>query len=499
MSVIFNEIPATRVPGQYVEFAISNLKGGLSTLKYVALLLGQGTDAGSKAAKELVKISSADQAGAFFGEGSLIHLAARSFFRNNNISECWAIATTMDPLATPTDKATGTITVTGPATADGNVYLYINGERVVVSVASGDTANDVAAAINTKLNSADYKHLPVKSSVALAVVTLEAKNVGETGNDIDIRENYFEGEVIADGVSLAIVAMSGGANTPAIDSGTPSVISQLGDNWFHVIHSPYTDSTNWNALRDELDRRFGPTVQIDGVAFTAKRGNSATLVTFGSGKNTKQISCMGIYDVPDSPNEWAAAVVGQVAQALAAGNGSEARPFQTLELKGILAPPETSRFLFTEQDSHLNNGISTFKVDSAGVVRIQRLITTYQKNESDAADDTWLDVNTRYTAMFIRFDWVVLLTSKYARAKLAGDANNVGPGQQIITPKIAKGEAINRFKEWESVGLVEDLEFFKANLIVEKDGADPNVLNWFMPCDFINQFRVGKTQIGVIL
>lgn len=499
MSVVFNEIPATRVPGQYVEFAISNLKGGLSILKYTGLLIGQGTDAGSKSAKELVKISSADQAGAFFGEGSLLHLAARSFFRNNNVSECWAIAATMDPLATPTNKATGTITVSGPATAAGSVYLYINGERIVVPVASADTADDVAAAINTKLNSDDYKHLPVKSSVALAVVTLEAKNIGEPGNDIDIRVNYYESEVYPDGISLAIVAMAGGTGTPDIGSGTPSVISQLGDNWFHVFAMPYNDATNWNALRDELDRRFGPTVQIDGVAFTAKRGNSATLVTFGAGKNTKQISCMGIYDVPDSPNEWAAGIAGVVCQALAAGNGAEARPFQTLELKGILAPPETSRFLFSEQDSHLNNGISTFSVDSAGVVRIQRLITTYQKNESAAADDTWLDVNTRFTAMYIRFDWIVLLKSKYPRAKLAGDNNNVGPGQQIITPKIAKAEAISRFKEWESIGLVEDLDFFKANLIVEKDGADPNVLNWFMPCDFVNQFRVGKTQIGVIL
>jgi len=497
--MIFNEIPQTRVPGQYVEFAVSNLRGGLSTLNYKALLINQGTDAGSKAAKTLVKISNADQAGAFFGFGSGLHLAAKSFYRNNSISEVWAIAVTMDALATPTDKAVGSIQITGAATAAGTIKLYVSGRRIEVSVASGDAVATIAAAIAAKINGGDYPDLPVVTTVATDTVTFTAKNLGLEGNDINIRTNYYEGEVDPAGVTYTITAMTGGLNTPSILDGTPSVITQLGDIWFQIVHMPYTDDTNWNALRDELDRRFGPTTQIDGVAFTAKADTVANLVTFGVGKNTKQISAMGLYAVPTTPNEFSAAVCGQVAQALAAGNGSEARPFQTLELKGVLPPSEGSRFLFSEQDSLLKNGISTFTVDSAGVVRIQRLITTYQKNESGGADATWLDVNTRFTAMFIRYDWVTLLKSKYPRTKLAGDTSNVGPGQAIITPKLAKAEAISRFSEWEAAGLVEDLEFFKANLIVERDPTDVNALNWFLPTDFVNQFRVGKTQIGVIL
>ena len=497
--MIFNEIPQTRVPGQYAEFAISNLKGGLSALNYIILAIGQSTDAGSKAAKELVKVNSADQAGAFFGFGSMLHLQARAIFRNNNISELWAISASVDPLATPTNKATGTITMSGPATAAGSLYLYINGERIVIPVASGDVDSDIAAAINTELNSGNWDFLPVKSSVALAVVTLEAKNIGENGNDIDVRVNYNEGEVYPDGVSAAIVALTGGTATPTIDSGTPSVIDQLGDTWYQVIAFPYIDTTNWDALRDELDRRFGPLAQIDGVAITAKKDTQAALVTFGSGKNTKQICCLGLYDYPNQPLEAAAAAAGQVAQSLAAGNGSEARPFQTLELKGILPAPETSRFTFTERDSLLKNGIATLKADAAGVVRIERLITTFQLNESAAPDTTWLDANTRFIAMFIRWDWVNILLSKYPRAKLAGDSVNVGPGQVVITPKVAAAEAIARFALWEAAGLVEDFDFFKANLITERDPQDVNAMNWFLPCDFMNQFRVGKTQIGVIL
>ncbi len=497
--ITFNEIPDTRVPGQYAELAVSQIRAGLSTLEYKGLLIGQSTDAGSKDAKELVALANPDQAGAFFGPGSQLHLAAIKFFANNSFSPVTAIAVTKDALASATDKAVGTLTVTGGATGDGTIKLYINGRRIVISVSAGDDTNTVAAAIAAEINGGDFPDLPVVTTVALAVVTFTAKNIGDEGNYIDIRTNYYEREVDPDGVAYTIAPMAGGANSPDISSGSPSVIDVLGDTWFHCVNMPYLDTTNWNAIRDEMDRRFGPTTQIDGLVFIAKEGNASTLVTFGTAKNTKQISVLGVYDRLNSPNEWAAAEMGAVMQALAVGNGAEARPFQTLELKGILAPPESSRFTFAEQDSLLKNGIATFTVDSAARVRIQRVITTYQKNESDAADTTWLDANTRFIAMFIRYDWVTYLKSKYPRAKLAGDTVNVGPGQVIITPKVAKAEAISRFGLWEAAGLVEDLDFFKANLVAERDPGDVNAMNWFLPCDFMNQFRVGKTQIGVIL
>lgn len=495
--MVFSSIPQTRVPGQYAEFDITNAQTGLSTLNYKVLIIGQGTDAGSKSAKELVKINNSDQAAEFFGFGSMIHLMAKKYFKNNIINEVKVIAATMDALATPTDKATGSIQITGAATSDGVLYLYIAGQRITVSITSGDTVDEIASAIDTEL--ANHPDIPVKHSATTDTVTFEAKNIGVTGDDIDIRTNYNEGEVDAAGVAYTITAMTGGANDPDISSGSPSVIDQLGDTWFQIIAFPYTDTTNWDAIIVELDRRFGPTTQIDGIAFASKAGTQTALVTFGAGKNTKQISVTGIYDVMEMPLEVAAALVGQVANSLAAGNGNEARPFQTLPLVGIHAPREEKRFTFTEQDSLLKNGIATIKTDAGGIVRIQRLITTWQTNAQSAADTTWLDANTRFTAMFIRWDWVQNLLRKYPRAKLAGDGIRTGPGQIIVTPKVAKAEAIARFSLWEAAGLVEDFEFFKANLIAERDAQDVNAMNWFLPTDFMNQFRVGKTQIGVIL
>lgn len=493
--MIFNEIPANvRVPGQYAEFDISNAASGLSTLNYETLIIGQGTDAGSKSANEVVSVTNADQAGEYFGFGSQVHLAAKKYYENNTLNPLTIIAATMDPLATATSKATGSIQITGAATADGAMILYVAGQRITVAITSGDTVNDIAAAIAAEI-AANHPNLPVKTTVATDTVSFEAKNLGVAGNDIDIRTNYYANEVDADGVAYTITAMSGGTADPALTS----VIAAMADTWWQLIISPYTETANWNELREELDRRFGPTIKIDGVAFTAKSGTQSNLVTFGSGKNTKQVSCIGVYDVMEQPVEVASAAVGQIAGSLSAGAGSESRPFQTLELKGIHAPREANRFTFLERDALLKNGISTIKADAAGVVRIERMITTWQTNSTGAADVTWLDVNTRFTAMFIRWDWVTMLATKYPRAKLASDATRVGPGQQLMTPAIAKAEALARFSLWEEAALVEDLEFFKANLLAVRDGSDVNAMNWFLPCDFVNQFRVGKTQIGVVL
>ena len=494
----FNEIPQTRVPGQYSEYNTNVGERGLSALDYKVLFIGQGTSEGTASAKSIVRVTSADKAGALFGFGSQLHLMAKSYFKNNAINQLDCIAATMDDTESATGKATGSIEVTGPATGSGALVVYIGGQRISVDVSSGDTADTIAAALAAEI-AANHPDLPVAVSVATDTMTLEAKNVGALGNNIDIRANYADGEEYPDGVTLTITAMSGGGFNPDISSGTPSVIDVMGDSWWQLISMPYTDTTNLSALETELERRFGPTTQIDGVGFMAKFDTQSNLVTFGAARNSKQYSVAGIYKVPTTPFEVSAAIVGQVAKALAAGNGAEARPFQSLQLIGVLAPAQADRFTFAERDALLKNGIATLKVDASGIVRIERLITTYQTNESGAKDTAWLDVNTRFTAMYIRYDWVTYLNTKYPNFKLASDGIRVGSGQPVITPKTAKAEAVSRFGLWMEIALVEDEAYFLANLKAERDEQDPNALDWFLPCNFVNQFRVGKTQIGIIV
>ena len=75
----------------------------------------------------------------------------------------------------------------------------------------------------------------------------------------------------------------------------------------------------------------------------------------------------------------------------------------------------------------------------------------------------------------------------------------MSPGQQILTPKNAKAEAVAIFLTWQELGLVENADAFKESLIVERNIADRDRLDFNIQPDLINQFRVAGVKISFIL
>lgn len=99
----------------------------------------------------------------------------------------------------------------------------------------------------------------------------------------------------------------------------------------------------------------------------------------------------------------------------------------------------------------------------------------------------------------MRRDFRQHLMNKYARHKLADDNTNFAPGEPILTPKVAKAEAVAKFREWEARGLVQDMEQFQQDLIVERDKQDPNRLNITLSPRLINQLRIIGVQLQFLL
>ena len=135
-----------------------------------------------------------NQVGQPFGRGSILHNMAQAWFKGNRVTEAWFIG--LDD-AGGSVAATFTITVTGTATENGSVFLYIAGRRIVVPVVSGDVQNTIAASINTAIAASEFaSELPVTAGVVANVVTLTARNGGTQGNAIDVRTNHNIGEEI---------------------------------------------------------------------------------------------------------------------------------------------------------------------------------------------------------------------------------------------------------------------------------------------------------------
>ena len=192
------------------------------------------------------------------------------------------------------------------------------------------------------------------------------------------------------------------------------------------------------------------------------------------------------------PCECAAGVAAVVAYF---ANIDPARPLQTLYVAGVLAPAEGDLFTRAERNLALYYGIAATRVDASGLVQIDRIITTYQTNAAGASDTAYLDVTTMLTLLYLRYSFRTRIATRYPRHKLADDGTRFGAGQAVITPKIGKAEAVAWFREMEELGLVENFDTFKANLVVERNATDPNRLDWLLPPDLINQLIVGAASI----
>lgn len=482
--ISFNSIPVgLRVPGQLIEFDASRATNGLPILPNRILVIGQKLAAGSAAALAPVVVAQADQANALFGRGSMLARMVRAVKAADRYSECVVIPFADLDAGT---AATGTITVTGPATSSATLALMIAGQRVPVVIASGNSADNAATAIGAAINAA--LDLPVTATVNAAVVTLTARHKGTAGNDIDVRHSHYQGEDLPAGIGITIAAMDDGAGDPDYATVWPVV----GDSNYRTIIIGTATATTLGATKTELDDRWGPLRMLESMAYAAKTGNQAAASAFGGALNSQLISVIGTGTSPTPPWEFAASYGGICGYY---SHIDAARPLQTLSLPGVIGPKEGARFTRAERELLLRDGIATFTADQDGTVRIERAITTWQTNAAGLEDTAYLDMETVHTLAFFRQALRIRIATKFPRHKLGSDGNNFTRGQAIVTPGIIRGEIVALFRELEEAGLVEQLDQFVADLIVERDASDPNRVNALVPPDLVNQFRSFAAQV----
>ena len=492
MAISFNNIPSTiRIPGVYVEFDNSGALKGDTVQPYTSLLIGQMLAPGTAEYNVPVLVTSDEQATELFGAGSMLTQMVKAYRRDDSFTELYCLPVEDDDAGV---ESKGAITCSGIAAESGTIVLYINGQRLTVKVTAEDTPTVTATAIAAAINAAN---LPVTGDVDAVdhdKVIVTCKWKGVTGNSIDIRVNYYAGEKLPAGAFIAIAPMSGGSANPDV----AEAFAAIGDfKHYNIIVFPYTDANSLNLLDEELDDRWGPLRQLEGLAFVSLRGTVADLGTFGNANNSQNLCIVHATGTPLSPWEVAAN-----AAALAAfyGNIDPARPFQTLQMSSMLAPAMAERFTLQERNLLLYDGISTWKVDDANNIRAERFITSYKKSPSGADDRSYLDICTVLTLGRLRYSLRNYLLLKYPRHKLAsGDITQFRAGQTIATPDSIKGDIIGWYWRQMDQGLVEDINAFKNGLIVERNANDENRVDILLTPDLVNQLMVIAAQMKFIL
>jgi phage tail sheath gpL-like len=280
--------------------------------------------------------------------------------------------------------------------------------------------------------------------------------------------------------------MSGGATDPSLS--TP--IAALGDTEFDFICSPFTDSTNIGLLTTFLNHstgRWSPSQQLYGVVFSAKDDTSSNLATSGSSLNDPNLTIMGYNKGSSPPWKWAAAYAAVATRLQFASEAS--RPMQTLPLLGILGPKLLSdRFTQTQRAALYVDGIASYKVAPGNVITIDRAITTYQSNALGAADTSWLDVESRFQAMFVVRYMRNKITEQHGRNALREDNPLRLPN--VSTPDNIRDTIVHGYRELSNANLVENFEGFANGLVVERNTADPSRVDVFLPVDLVNGLRI---------
>lgn len=467
MPLPFNDMPANlRIPGVYIEF--DNSLAAQAEQEFKVLVIGQRLATGTVAQGVPTRVTNEAQADEFFGRGSMLAEMLRAMKAKDRFMETWAIALDDNVAGV---AAAGSVTFGGSPTEAGTLNAYIAGKRVQTAISAAQASTAIATAFAAAVN-ADTS-LPVTAAVdgvTQSKVNLTARNKGEAANGIDIRLNYY-GEATPKGMTVTIAAMTGGSGNPDV----ADAIAGFGDEWWNWIAMPYTDTANMVALEAELTLRWGPTRQKGARAFCAYRGAHAATGTFGSGRNSPHVTCMGTNLAPQPPYIWAAVNAIAAANPLAL---DPARPLNTIELTGLMPPALADRWDDDERNLLLWDGISTYKVTRDGRCLIELQITMYQLNASGLPDVSYLFINRPETLERIRFEQRARVAGRFPRHKLSGDANaRFGAGQPIVTETVIKGELLALYQAFIERGWCDDLEGYKASIVVEIDTTNGRI-NW---------------------
>jgi phage tail sheath gpL-like len=487
-AVPFKVIPSgLRLPGSF--FELDNSQANTAQGNQRALIIGQITAAGIATPNVPIISGGTGDANLQGGTNSILANMVAAYRLNDSFGEVWYL-----PLADAAGAtaATGSIAFTSPPTANGTLSLYIAGIVVNVPVTAAQTTASIAAAVAAATNL--IPNMPVTASVATSTVTLTMDNKGLCGNEIDIRLNYYGtagGESTPAGLAVTITAMSGGATNPTLTT----ALGNLGNMTFDFIASPYTDPASLTAVQGLLNDQTGRwswQQQLYGHAFYAYAGTFAAQTTLGLSQNNQHQTILGFYGSPTPSWMWAAALCAQAAVSVRADPGI---PLQYLPLQGVLAPPNQAQFVPSMRETLLYDGISTFTVQQGGVVQTENIITTYQLNAQGVPDDSYLEVETMFQLMLEIRTLLAMLSSKYARCKLADNGTRPPAGSNLVTPNTIGADIIALYQERTQAGFTQNADAFAQAMVCQKNTVNPNRVDILWPGTPVNQMRTFATLV----
>lgn len=466
-NVSFSDIPSSiRKPGVYSEFNLNAARQSLPANDVSMLIIAQRLSTGSVAALVPTKVFSDADARLYFGAGSQCHLMVKAALDANPSLDLTVCAVADSGIT----KATGTIALSGTATSAGVLRACVGNRVAEVAISSGDLAAAIATALNTAVSAIAHE-LPVTSGVSSATVTLTARNAGTVGNYIPV-----ECSCTAAGITATVTGMASGATDPDLGA-TSGALDTVFPGNYDIICIPFVDEGNWADLGTHLDEISGPMEQRPAIGVIQMFGE-ATEITL----NHWRITCGYLPRTKSCLFEVAAAYA-----AVIASESDPAQPLNNRVLTGIAAPDISNRLTRTEIESLLDNGLTPMHVIAGERVAIVRAITTYTENAQGIADPARLDISVPRSLDYVRFSCVSRVSSKFP-----------APKKTLRFKKDIRSELLDVLLQLESIEIVENMDYWKAYLVIEDDLQDATRVNARIPGAIVKGAHVVAMRIDLL-
>jgi phage tail sheath gpL-like len=425
---------------------------------------------------------SAQKAGELFGYGSPVAVMAETFLAISKAEELRALPVPEPKAGTARKKK---FTAAASGVQAGAVTVEVNGRSYAAAVSAGASAEEVAAAITARVNS--ELALPVSAEAdetdsASVWITANVKGVYGNRNAVSVKSG-------AAGASVAESTVVPGTGVTEI----APYLAALGETRCNFMASDFSDAANIGASADELESRFGAARQIGGrmyIPLAGKLGtrtDAGTMLNLAGGVNSPHIVLVPRSENPGLPCEWAAAWCAAACRVLA--DDPAANTYDT-KIAGLAGGVE---FTADERQKMLEAGIATYRMDTAGNVLIERLVTSYTEDAYGGRDTSYLDVQVTETVDAVRTYINAEARKRFRTRKPAGTCENFGAGAEVMTAGVFRsflaelyGEVFIKEKQWR-----QDFDGYAKSIAVEVKAGSKTRLEYSHRPNLIGQFHIG--------
>jgi phage tail sheath gpL-like len=355
-----------------IKTAFKDLRGGgVLFLPQRVCIFGQGNTA-AVYSTDKAQITSAVQAGATYGYGSPIHLAALQLLPTNG-DGVGTIPVTVYPLEDNASgvAATADITPSGAATGAASFVVKINNiESAQFVVASGDSVAAIVTKITTAL--AAELNLPMTATDSTTKVDLTSKWKGASANDLYIEIEATSSEDNS-GITFAITQPTGGLVNPDVDD----ALAQIGNVWETMILNclDIADTATLDKYATVGEGRWGALVRKPLMVFTGSTATTpAAAITVPDARKTDRTNVQLV--APGSKDLPFVVAARELARIVKVANNNPPRDYGSQKATGLNPGPDGDQWDYTQRDVAVKGGSSTIEVKDE-VINLSDTVTFY--------------------------------------------------------------------------------------------------------------------------